>query len=327
MLYLTIGDNASSANAQNLSVPYGKILRIDPRTGGAAAGNPSHPESRIWGYGLRNPWRFSFDRATGDLIIGDVGEGTWEEIDWAPAPTRGRDFNYGWPDCEGPDPNDSCPADPVIVHNHSDSWCAIVGGYVVRDPGLPTLRGRYVYSDNCKGEVWSAQARTGAGDRDEGLDVPAATSFGEDACGRVYVASLAGPVYRLQDGTATPCTFTTPGGTPIDTTAPAVKVSLAGVKTALKKRRLLVRVRCNEACRVSVRTRLIKVKRLSTRHRSLAAGHRRTVRLKLSKKVANKLRKRVNRRHFVRIGVTVSASDSAGNTRTVHRHGRIKKKR
>jgi hypothetical protein len=328
MLYLTIGDNASSGNAQNLSVPYGKILRIDPRTGGAAAGNPSHPEARIWGYGLRNPWRFSFDRTTGDLIIGDVGESTWEEIDWAPAPTRGRNFNYGWPDCEGPDPG-TCPNEPVISHNHSDGWCAIVGGYVVRDPGLPTLNGRYLYSDNCKGEVWSAQARTGADDRATGLTVPGATSFGEDACGRIYAASLNGPVYRIQDGAATPCSFTGAGGGGGggDTIAPAVKVSLAGVKTALKKRRLLVRVRCSEACRVAVGTRLMKVKRLSTRHRTLTAGHRKTVKLKLSKKVAKKLRKRVNRHRFVRIGVTVRATDLAGNTRTVHRHGRIKKKR
>jgi hypothetical protein len=315
MLYASIGDNANGDNAADLTVPYGKILRLDPRTGGAAAGNPAHPFTRIWAYGLRNPWRFSFDRATGDLTIADVGEGTWEEIDWANGPSAGRNADFGWPGCEGPE--GPCP-DPIISHNHADGWCAIVGGYVVRDPGLPTLRGRYLYSDNCKGTVYSAQARSGAGDRAESLSVPSASSFGEDACGRIYAASLNGPVYRLQDGAATPCAAPS-----TDTVAPVVKVSLAGVKNALKKRRLLVRVRCNEACRASVRTRLMKVKRLKTRHRRIAAGHRVRVKVKLYVKVAKKLRRRVNRKGFVRIGVTVPATDLAGNTRVKHLHGRI----
>jgi hypothetical protein len=175
--------------------------------------------------------------------------------------------------------------------------------------------------------VYSARPRTGADDGPSGLTVSGLSSFGEDACGHVYAASLNGPVYRIQEGAATPCTFTAPGGGIIDTTAPAVKVSLAGVRTALKKRRLLVRVRCSEACRASVGTRLLKVKTLSTRHRSLTAGHRVTVKLKLSKKVVRKLRRRVSRHRFVRIGVTVRATDAAGNTRVVHRHGRVKKKR
>jgi hypothetical protein len=314
-LYVSVGDDASGANAQNLSVPYGKVLRLDPATGAAAPGNP---HGLIWAYGLRNPWRFSFDRTTGDLVIGDVGEGTWEEIDWAPAPTLGRNADFGWPACEGPD--GACP-DPVLSHNHSDGWCAIVGGYVVRDPGLPTLNGRYLYGDNCKGTLYSAQPRTGAGDRAESLSVAGITSFGEDACGRIYAASLSGPVYRIQDGAATACAFGA------DRTPPAVKVSILGAKTVLKKRRLLVRVRCGETCRAAVGTRLIKVKRLKTRHRGLAAGKRATVKLKLTKRVMRKLRRRVSRKRFVRIGVTVRATDLAGNTRTVHRHGRIKKRR
>jgi hypothetical protein len=317
MLYVSVGDNANGANAQDLSVPYGKILRLDPATGAAAPGNP---HGIIWAYGLRNPWRFSFDRSTGDLVIGDVGEQTWEEIDWAPAPTRGRDFNFGWPTCEGPD--GTCPADPVISHNHNTGWCAIVGGYVVRDPGLPTLNGRYVYGDNCNSALYSTQPRSGADDRATGLTVSALSSFGEDACGRIYEASLNGPVYRIQDGAATACAFGAPDRTP-----PRVKASILGSKTALKKRRLLVRMRCSEACRAAVGTRLKKVKRLKTRHRSLAAGKRATIRLKLSKKVTRKLRKRVNRHRFARIGVTVRATDAAGNTRVVHRHGRIKKRR
>src|SRR4051812_24320067 len=275
MLWVSTGDNHNSGNAQNTGSPLGKILRLNPATGAGAAGNPGHMDNRVWAYGLRNPWRFSFDRLNGDLSIGDVGDNTWEEIDWAPAPTRGKDFNFGWPDCEGP--TGDCPDDPIITHNHSDGWCAIVGGYVVRDPGLPTLNGRYLYGDNCNQSLYSARPRTGADDRQEALTIPGLTSFGQDACGRIYAASLNGPVYRIQDGAATTCTFGAPGGGGADTTAPTVKVSLAGTKTALKKRRLLVRVRCSEACRIAVGTRLMKVKRLGTRHRSLTAGTRVTV--------------------------------------------------
>jgi Glucose / Sorbosone dehydrogenase len=328
MLYMSIGDNASSSNAHDLSAPYGKILRLDPRTGGAAAGNPSHPYSRIWAYGLRNPWRFSFDRSTGDLIVGDVGESSWEEVDWLTGSTPGRDADFGWPTCEGPTGN--CPVSPVITEPHSgdDTFCAIVGGYVVRDPGVPSLNGRYVYGDNCNTKIHAADARTGAHSGPTSLGVSRLTSFGQDACGHIYAASLDGPVYRLQDGALSACSFQGggSGGGGADTTAPGVKASLAGTKTALKKRRLLVRVRCNEACRAAVGTRLMKVKRLSTRHRSLAAGHRVTIKLKLSKKVAKKLRRRVSRHRFVRIGVTVRVTDAAGNTRTVHRHGRLKRR-
>jgi Glucose / Sorbosone dehydrogenase len=328
MLYMSIGDNASSGNAHDLTVPYGKILRLDPRTGGAAAGNPAHPYSRIWAYGLRNPWRFSFDRSTGDMIIGDVGESSWEEVDWLTGSTPGRDADFGWPDCEGP--TGSCPVSPVITEPHggADAFCAIVGGYVVRDPGVPSLNGRYVYGDNCNGKIHAADARTGANNGPTALGVSSLTSFGQDACGHIYAASLEGPVYRLQDGALSACTFQGGGGPGgADTTAPTVKVSLAGMKTALAKHRLLVRVRCSEACRVAVGARLMKVKRLGTRHRSLAAGKRATVKVKLSKKVAKKLRRRVNRHRFVRVGVTVRATDAAGNTRVVHRHGRVKKRR
>jgi hypothetical protein len=321
MLYVSTGDGHDSSNAQDTSSLLGKILRLVPTTGAAAPGNP---HGRVWAYGLRNPWRFSFDRGTGDIAIADVGASTWEEIDWGAAPTRARDYNFGWPDCEGP--SGSCPVGPIIWHNHSEGFCAIVGGYVVRDPRLPTLKGRYIYSDNCKGSTYSAAPRTGAGDRKEAsaLDVPAISSFGEDACGRVYATSLAGPVYRIHDGTATPCTFGGGGGGG-DRTAPFVKVSLRGMKTAIKKRRLLVRVRSSEASLASVGTRLIKVKRLKTRYRGLPAGQRVTVRVKLTKKVAKALRRRVNRKGFVRVAVTVRATDAAGNTRVVRRHGRIKK--
>jgi glucose/sorbosone dehydrogenase len=320
MLYVSIGDGQDGANAQDLTVPYGKILRLDPATGGAAAGNP---HGRIWAYGLRNPWRFSFDRQTGDLVIGDVGETQWEEIDWAPAPLRGRNLNFGWPGCEGPDAGHTCGEDPVVAMDHSppDTFCAIVGGYVVRDPGLPTLNGRYIYGDNCNSSLWVATARTGAANHATALTVPRLTSFGQDACGHIYAASQGGPVYRIQDGAMSAC-----AQGPTDTTKPGVAVALAGLKTALKKRRLLVRVRCTEVCRATVGTRLLKVRRLGGRHRNLTANHRVTIRLKLTKKVTKKLRRRVNRKGFVRVNVTVRGTDAAGNTRTVHRRARIKRR-
>ena len=325
MLYVSTGDGHDSSNAQDTSSLLGKILRLVPTTGAAAPGNP---HGKVWAYGLRNPWRFSFDRGTGDIAIADVGAGTWEEIDWGSAPTRAMNFDFGWPTCEGPDPGDDpgCPNDPIIAHNHSEGFCAIVGGYVVRDPALSTLKGRYLYSDNCKGSLYSATPRTGAGDRKEpsALDVPAISSFGEDAHGHIYAASLAGPVYRIYDPASGGGGGGGGGGA--DTTKPTVNVSIRGLKRAVKKRRLFVRVRCSEACIASVGTRLVKVKRLKTRVRGITAGHRVTFKVWFTKKTAKKLRRRVNRKGFVRVSVTVRATDAAHNTRVVHRHGRIRKK-
>ena len=157
--------------AQNLEDLRGKILRIDPR--GAADGEftipPDNPfvgqppkRGEIWSYGLRNPWRFSFDRLTGDLTIGDVGQNLWEEIDFSPrASGYGRGVNYGWSCREGrhdyisPDPRCLAPpppvlTDPVWEYPHSGgqhTGCSIMGGYVIRDPALPAVFGRYVYGD------------------------------------------------------------------------------------------------------------------------------------------------------------------------------------
>jgi glucose/sorbosone dehydrogenase len=319
MLYVSIGDAQDSSNAQDTSVPYGKILRLNPATGGAAAGNPF---GRVWAYGLRNPWRFSFDRATGDIAIGDVGDASWEEIDWGSAPNRARGTNFGWPDSEG---FGNAGTDPIVAHGHGgeEPFCAIVGGYVVRDGGLPTLNGRYIYGDNCNTALWTTTPRTGAGGGKKlSLTVPALSSFGQDACGHVYAASLTGPVYRIQDGAVSSCTAV-PGA---DTRPPGLAVGLAGVRKVLKTRRLRVTVRCTEACQVAVGTRLRNVRRLKTRHRSLAADHRATFRVKLSKATARKLRKRVRRRGFVRVSVNVRATDAAGNVATKTKRGRVKRR-
>jgi hypothetical protein len=319
MLYVSTGDGHDSANAQNTSSQLGKILRLNPATGGAAAGNPFG--NTVWAYGLRNPWRFSFDRATGDIAIGDVGsDGSQarEEVNWGVAPGRARGVNFGWPNTEGDG--------AIVAHPHSDGFCAIVGGYVVRDPGLPTLNGRYIYGDNCKTTLYTTTPRTGAGPENPvpGITLPAVSSFGEDTCGHVYVASLTGGVYRIQDGAVSPCTL---NGKPVDTTPPGIAVGLAGVRKLLKKRVLRVGVRCSEACQVAVGTRLRKVRRLATRHRNLAANQRKVVRLKLSKKLTRKLRTRVRRRGFVRISLTVRATDAAGNVATKTKRGRVKRRR
>jgi glucose/arabinose dehydrogenase len=221
LLYVGTGDGGAGddphgarGNAQNLGSPLGKILRLDPRARGGRPftvpdDNPfvgragARPE--IYAYGLRNPWRFSFDRRTGDLAIGDVGQDAVEEINFV-ARGRGAGANFGWRPWEGSRrnfPGEDAPGHvrPVIEHSHSAGWISITGGYVVRDPKLPALAGRYVFGDFGKGEIFSARLRPGratAEGRVPGLPrVDLLASFGEDAQGRVYVVSLGGPVWRL----------------------------------------------------------------------------------------------------------------------------------
>jgi hypothetical protein len=304
-LYVSIGDRATGANAQNPNVPYGKIVKLDLQGGYS-----------VWSSGLRNPWRFSFDRPTGDIAIGDVGENNWEEIDWSAGPTSGQGVNFGWPAAEGP--SGTGGVRPIVVHDHT-TFHAIVGGYVVRDAGLPTLNGRYIYGDNVDNRIFSAVPRTGADDKPTGLTVDQLTSFGEGPCGHIYAASLAGHVYRLQDGAPSTCATVV---TPADRTAPRVNVAIGGLRTALRRHRLRVALRCNERCAVAVGTRLRKVKRLRSRHRSLAANQRAVMTLRLSKATVRKLRKRL-RRHSVHVSVAVRVTDGAGNSHTVRRGGRI----
>jgi glucose/arabinose dehydrogenase len=212
-LYFGIGDGGSEGDPRNYgqstAVLDGKILRIDPRPNGGYSilkrnpfvGKPGRrPE--IWAYGLRNPWRFSFDRLTGDLVIGDVGQNTEEEVDFAARGT-GAGVNYGWSVFEGDRREKPGTARgavrPVLVTQHRAGNCAIIGGYVVRDRSLRSLYGRYVYGDLCKPEIRSVKLSHGhaRGDRATGLSVSDLASFGQDTLGRVYAVSLGGPVYRL----------------------------------------------------------------------------------------------------------------------------------
>ena len=159
----------------------------------------------IWAYGLRNPWRFSFDRSTHALIIGDVGQNLQEEVDFAPAGT-GAGANYGWSIWEGDRRNKPGNAPhsvfPVLVALHSSGYCAIIGGYVVRDRSLPSLYGRYLFGDDCRPQIESVKLSPGRQQTSSatGLSVSATTSFGEDASRHIYIASLNGPVYRITSG-------------------------------------------------------------------------------------------------------------------------------
>jgi hypothetical protein len=212
-LYIGVGDGGSEGDphnyGQNIRVLVGKILRIAPRPGGGYMIPPGNPYGRgsrgrreIWASGLRNPWRFSFDRRTGDLIIGDVGQDREEEIDFARR-GHGVGANYGWSIFEGDRRYKSGSAPravrPALVGHHSAGYCAIIGGYVVRDPALRSLDGRYLYGDNCKPQINSVVLSAGhaRGNRPTGLSVGSLSAFGQDDAGHIYAVSLSGPVYRL----------------------------------------------------------------------------------------------------------------------------------
>src|SRR5215204_7819776 len=175
-LYIGLGDGGgagdSQNNGQNLSTLLGKLLRLDVDSQFPYAAPPTNPfvgtaaaRPEVWALGLRNPWRFSFDRLTGDLFIGDVGQESWEEVDFAPA-TSGGGQNYGWRRMEGAhcfnpptDCNDGTLTLPILEYNHGVNGslgCAIVGGYRYRGTGIPQLSGTYVYSDFCSGGIWGA---------------------------------------------------------------------------------------------------------------------------------------------------------------------------
>jgi glucose/arabinose dehydrogenase len=221
-LYIGMGDGGSGGdpqgNGQNLGTLLGKMLRLDVDAGSPYAIPSDNPfvgrtgaKGEIWSYGLRNPWRFSFDPETRDLWIADVGQDAWEEVDWEPPGHGGR--NYGWNRMEGTHcypPGSSCDPSgitlPVAEYGH-DVGCSITGGFVYRGADLPELRGTYFYGDYCTGLIrslrivgdvptqpldWTAALRTQAGGPMQGL-----SSFGVDSKGELYLILLSGSIYRL----------------------------------------------------------------------------------------------------------------------------------
>jgi glucose/arabinose dehydrogenase len=242
-LYIGTGDGGGSGdpyeNAQDLGSLLGKILRIDVGASDAILPTPgpyrlflplvaaqSGPEYRIpadnpfvntagargeiWAYGLRNPWRFSFDRATGDLWIGDVGQGAWEEVDFQPAGDPGGE-NYGWDCREGlhayndtnGDLNANCTGltfvDPVYEYGHTAGRCSITGGYVYRGSAYPALDGIDFFADYCSGGVWGLQPDGGTWAISPELVNSGfgASSFGEDESGELYLVRLDGTIYQV----------------------------------------------------------------------------------------------------------------------------------
>jgi glucose/arabinose dehydrogenase len=217
-LYLGTGDGGSGGDpnnrAQNLGDLLGKILRIDVDSGTTYGIPPSNPfanragaRPEIWAYGMRNPWRFSFDRATGDLWIADVGQGLYEEIDFQPATSIGGE-NYGWrrmeaTHCFNPPSNCTDPALvlPIVEYGHTNGACSVTGGYVYRGTRYPKFSGTYFYGDYCIGTIWGA-TRNAAGSftSRQLLDTNLLIStFGEDVAGELYVADHNGTIYQLTD--------------------------------------------------------------------------------------------------------------------------------
>jgi glucose/arabinose dehydrogenase len=239
LLYIAPGDGGSTpASAQDVNQLTGKVLRIDPRKSCSKAlkarsgakkkgkkpagkrckrfnlaytipnGNPfkgaAPGADEVLALGLRNPYRFSFDRATGALTIGDVGGGQREEVDYRLA-GQVAGVNFGWPRFEGtvfvnPSVAAPNPVPPIFEYDHSGGRCVVTGGYVIRDVRLPSLNGRYAYADFCAGEIRTFLPSPGgaSGDAPLGLPiVPNLASFGEGRNGEIYAVSLGGPVYRL----------------------------------------------------------------------------------------------------------------------------------
>jgi glucose/arabinose dehydrogenase len=204
-LYAGLGDGGSAGdpfgNGQNKNVLLGKILRLDVDSAEPYAIPSDNPfDSEVWAYGLRNPWRFSFDRANADLYIGDVGQGTWEEIDYLQAGT-GSGANFGWNVLEG---NHTYSGEaqpgftmPVAEYSHAEGGCSVTGGYVYRG-SMPEWQGIYLYGDYCMGNIWGLiKSENGFKSQflfDAGVTI---TSFGQDESGEIYLASDNGNVYIL----------------------------------------------------------------------------------------------------------------------------------
>jgi glucose/arabinose dehydrogenase len=225
-LYIGMGDGGSGGdpqnNAQSDSTLLGKMLRIDVDGGtpyGIPVDNPfagsGYPLDEIWAKGVRNPWRYSFDRQTGDMYIADVGQNTWEEIDFQSASSAGGE-NYGWRLMEGAhcyDPPTNCDPGgltyPIYEYSHGGTpfRCSITGGYVYRGSAIPGLPGTYFFADYCSDQIWSFRYdgsnlteftdRTSELDPGGGQSIDDISSFGEDFYGELYIVDLGGEVYKI----------------------------------------------------------------------------------------------------------------------------------
>jgi Glucose / Sorbosone dehydrogenase len=365
LLYITIGDNAKSSNAQNVLNDFGKVLRIDPSdppgeaTYSVPASNPTFPEdihSALYSIGLRNPYRASFG-PNGELVIADVGNATWEEVDvgrptGTPQATTLWGANLGWPECEG-----FCPSpppkpgltEPVFEYPHGGgseetTGCAILGGYVVRDPRLTSLTGRYLYGDLCRKDLRTLNLGvSGADPQPAGISIPSGElrGFGEDSRGCVYVMTT-GNAYRVASspdaGAACPPP-PPPGPNPgrgpaVDRTPPGLKLKAPGRERL--RRKITVASTCDEACTLTAagRLRISKPKASAVctagSHRPGCPGPIELLRpasgapdvavklhLTLRKKAFRRAKAARRRGKRVKALVAVTASDPSGNSLTL----------
>jgi hypothetical protein len=343
LLYIMIGDNAVSANSQDLANLLGKVLRIDPRdpdgiglqTYAIPASNPflTNPSAReeIYALGLRNPFRAAI-APSGALVVGDVGSGLNEEVNVLAA----GGGNYGWPNCEGPcTPSNAAHADPFFSYPHSGpTVCAVIGGHVLRDFDLPELIGRYLYGDLCASDLRTLDLGAAGGDpRQVGALLPAGESlqsFGESAGGCAY-ALTATDVYRLVPDASAPAqcprsSVPVPvpkGGTTRDTTKPRLTLKLR--KRQRLGRFVTLAARCSEACTLRASGRLrfaakpkggaakapVKLRKATRRVR---ANTRVRLRLRTTKSLRKRARNALKVKRSVVAFITVVATDAARNS-------------
>jgi glucose/arabinose dehydrogenase len=332
-----VGDPHHNAQKLDAATPtsdprLGKLLRMNP-DGTTPSGNPfPAPADLVWALGLRNAWRWSFDRLTGALVIADVGQSAWEEVDVEPSIAAAKGANFGWDMREGAHdygaatdtPGPSCCTDPVLEHSHDpEGWSAIIGGYVMRDRTVPELDGRYVYGDLGKGDVYAASLDGGPlDDGPTGMHVDELTGFGEDAAGHLYAVSLDGPVYRIVASPraaapppppppATGAAPQPPGeGAPFPPVTPPLTLSLraASRQRVLHTRSFVATAACNQRCALTV-----SAKRTRARHVTAAAQARVRVVLHPSRHALRLWSGAVRRRHHrLMVSIRVSATDASG---------------
>jgi glucose/arabinose dehydrogenase len=362
LLYISAGDGGNTPqNGQSTSTLLGKILRIDPvdppgsPTYSIPASNPFvgvAGADEIYSYGLRNPYRFSFDRLTGDLIIGDVGAGSLEEIDFAPN-GGGLGANFGWTCFEGTSVHStsgSCnplPANhtpPVLEYPNPAVGSAADGGFVVRDTALPSLLGRYVYADTfdaLNNQIRSAQLIPGdaVGDAPTGLTANFVVSFGEDACGHIYVAHGGNTVSRIEPTSGPlPCAPQVVPGTPTapvtpvqaqgDARGPGLSIDARGGRRAGARGEVTVVVGCDERCVVNGGGGIVMPRTdigLDPDALSLTAGVPGALHLDLSRREAKRLLGELRDGGRAKAKLELTAVDGAGNQTVAERS--IKQKR
>ena len=334
LLWVSVGDGGEqgdppspespAGDARNLASPLGKLLRF----------NPTQPQPADYGiahFGLRNPWRFSFDRATGDLVVGDVGGSIAEEITFVEAAAAAGRVDFGWRCVEGDYPHSArCPIPdgaraPSVVLRHDDpnGYASVIAGFVVRDPQVPSLAGRFVYADLAHERIRAATLPAAADDGDTALAVATPLSFGEDACGRIYVTEAGGRVARIEEQQPSLCA---PAGAPPEppaepgpatpaTDARACGIGVRGRRQRLHKR-LRLRVASDEACTLRVAARVRGVARFRARTVTVQASAARRVRLAIKPRARRRLARALRRRGPLRVRITVRSTDAAGNTST-----------